>query len=618
MAPLKSSFGRTRPPVPLGRALGVSLLGIFLFARFGDAFRLPFLNDDYVFLDHVSGKGFLSLWGFRELAFHWWRPWSREFHYWWLERAFGPVEWPFHLASLLLALAVLATFWALARRLAGAPAAAIAVAGAATLPGWGLMLLWAAGAQDLWMLWMSLLALLAWRSERVGWAALLYAFALASKETAAPLLFLFFAMDRWVTRRAWQESVIRLAPALLVGVLWACAHPLLLSRLWAATPVALAPSAAAIPPWLAVIKSGLAAFSLDVWPMPDGGWRAVWWDGLRGALLLVIFLELLARPDARPSDMLGGTRAARLRGTLPFALAWWGCGTLPLLLPGLGWHAYYGHFAALGVWLAVGRVLARQTGTAMVVLGVISFLGAGRSATSSLDWGEAMYQRRAGAFVTQIRERLLGAHPKMAPHARMWFVRLPNNVGFLAGDGPAVRVWYRDPTLQAGYYSAYRPRAANEPAGPDHFFRMDEAGQFLEVKSSDTSAVKVAAVPGDAEGRKGDPRWQVDHLSLASTFATAKDWRGAAAEYRRLAIAYPDSSGYAFDAATAFMQAGDSAAGYEWLREAARRPGAPPELVTSMRARGAAPQGANPAAPHALGRRSRGKHAREPGRLRRR
>ena len=602
--------------MPAGRALGVFLLGFFLFARFGDAFKLPFLNDDYVFLDHVGGKGFTSLWGFRELAFHWWRPWSREFHYWWLQRAFGPVEWPFHLMSLLLACAVLVAFWALARRLAGAPAAAIAVAGAATLPGWGLLLLWPAGAQDLWMLLLSLLALLAWRADRIGAAALLYGLALASKETAAPLLLLFFAYDRWVTRRAWQESLLRLSPALALVLAWAAAHPLLLGRVWASAAVSVPPSPAAVAPWIAVLRSALAAFSLDVWPAPDGGWGTVWWDGLRGALMLIVFLELLARPDARPSDMLGGTRAARLRGALPFALAWWGCGTLPLLLPGLGWHAYYAQFAALGVWLAVGRVLARQTGTAMVLLGVIGFIGAGRAATPSQDWGEAAYQRRAGAFVSQIRARLLGAYPRMEPHARLWFVRLPNNVGFLAGDGPAVRVWYRDRTLQAGYYSAYRPRAANEPAGPDHFFRMDEAGQFLEVQRGDTAAAVVPVVAADSVVRRDNPRWQTDQLSLAAALAAGKDWRGAAAEYRRLAIAFPDSSGYALDAATAFMQAGDSTAGFEWLREAARRPGAPPELVEAMRGK-ATPTGRKATA-RARAKRDALQSAREHAGLRRR
>ncbi|MEQ1832654.1 MAG: hypothetical protein ABL977_06320 [Candidatus Eisenbacteria bacterium] len=591
MAPLSSRRSRTHPAVPGGRILGVALLALFLFARFGDAFRMPFLNDDYVFLDHVAGKGFASLWGFRDLAFHWWRPWSREFHYWWLQRAFGPAEAPFHLMSLLLSCGVLTAFWALARRLAGAPAAAIAVAGAVTLPGWGLLMLWAAGAQDLWMLLLSLLALLAWRADRIAFAAVLYALALASKETAAPLALLFLAHDRWVARKAWPDTIVRMVPAMLVGLVWAFAHPMVLGRLFAHAPLSTEPSPAAISPWAAVAKSALSAFSLDVIPTPDGGWKTIWWDALRGALLVLCFIELLARPDARPSDMLGGTRAARLRGVMPFGLAWWACGTLPLLLPGLGWHAYYAHFAALGLWLMVGRMLARQTGVAIALVGVLAFVGAGRAATESQDWGETAYQRRAGRFVSEIKDKLLGAYPKMERHARLWFVRLPNNVGFLAGDGPVVRVWYRDRTLQAGYYSAYRAREAGQPEGPDHFFRMDEAGRFREVKRDGSGdvvplppGVAATAASADTSNSGQDPRWERDRVSLAHALAAGKDWRGAAAEYRRLAIAFPDSSGYALDAASSFMQAGDSSAGVQWLREAARRPGAPAEVVSAVRA----------------------------------
>jgi hypothetical protein len=91
-----------------------------------------------------------------------------------------------------------------------------------------------------------------------------------------------------------------------------------------------------------------------------------------------------------------------------------------------------------------------------------------------------------------------------------------------------------------------------------------------------------------------------------------RDWRGAAAEYRRLALAFPDSSGYAFDAATAFMQAGDSAAAYSWLAEAARRPGAPPDLVAAVRARAEAAPDVPPAKPRARRRLGAGKHAHEP------
>jgi hypothetical protein len=565
-----------RPLLPTGRAFGVFLLALCLFARFRDAFGLPFLNDDYVFLDHVSRKGFTQLWGFGGLVFHWWRPWSREFHYWWLQHAFGAHEWPFHLASFALAFAVLGAYWALARRVAGPQAAAIAVAGAATLPGWGLLLLWSTGAGPVdAVAVVARAARLARRPHRR--AAVAYALA-RQQETAAPLPLLFFACDFWSL--ADRVILLRLAPTLGVGFAWMIAHPLLLGRLWAHAPASIEPSPAAVPPWKAVLLSMLSVLSLDRIPHPDGGWLKVWWDAVRAVFLVVVFVDQFARPDARPMDRLAMTRANRPRGVGSLALVWWGCGTLPLLLPGLGWHAYYAQFAALGAWLGLGRLLARPTPVTIGVLAVLAVIGAGRAATPSQDWGVAYYQRRAGAFVNEIRDKLLGAYPRMEPHARLWFVRLPNNVGFLAGDGPVVRVWYHDPTLQAGYYSAYTARETSEPAGPDRFFRMDEAGQFMEVKQSAANDTSSASVLAD---EKSDPRFRTDRLSLATALAQGKDWRGAAAEFRKLAIAYPDSAGFAFDAATSYMQAGDSTAALQWLREAARRPGAPPEVVDAAR-----------------------------------
>ncbi len=584
MSPMKMGV-RGRTVLPGGRAVGLFLLALFLFARYRDAFGLPFLNDDYVFLDHVAGKRLGALWGMGDLAFHWWRPWSREFHYWWLQRAFGPVEWPFHLASLVLSAGVLTAFWALARRLAGAAGGAIAVAGAATLPGWGLLLLWSAGAQDLWMMLLSLLALFAWHEGRLGWATAGYALALASKETAAPLPLLFLAHDVFVGRRAPAGSLVRLAPALVVGLAWAVAHPAALGRLWAGAPAPLPPSPAAAPVVADALRSALSALSLDVPPAPEGGWGAVWWDALRSAFLLVVFVELFARPDLKPSGVIGESRAASRRGAGAFAFAWWAAGTLPLLAPGLGSHAYYAHFAALGVWLGLGKALARQPNVALGLVAVLAVVGAGRAATPSQDWGEAAYQRRAGAHVERIRAALRESHPRFAPHARLWFVRLPNNVGFLAGDGPAVRVWYRDRTLKAGYYSAYAPRPASAPQGPDHFFRMDESGRMSEIRrASLETEVAAASAEADSAERVANPRWRTDRLSLAGAFSTSGDWRAAAAEYRRLAIAFPESSGFAFDAASAFLAAGDSSAALQWFREAARRPDAAPEVIEAARA----------------------------------
>ena len=125
---------------------------LFLGTQYGYALRIPFINDDYIFLDRVRAASFASLWRLDRPLFHWYRPWSRELHYWTLQHVFGTRELPFHLVSWALALAVLGGAFVLFRRIAGGAAAAIAVAGVASLAAWGVPMVWIAGVQDLWML----------------------------------------------------------------------------------------------------------------------------------------------------------------------------------------------------------------------------------------------------------------------------------------------------------------------------------------------------------------------------------------------------------------------------------------------------------------------------------
>jgi hypothetical protein len=160
------------------------LLGAFLATQYGYAWRVPFMNDDYVFLDLTRGASFLQLWLPRPAVWLWYRPWSRELHYWTLQRLFGTSVAPYHFASFALWLALMGLYWALARRLTGVRAAAISTAGVAALAAWGLPLVWIAGVQDLWMMTLALGALLAFLHARVALATALFALALLSKETA--------------------------------------------------------------------------------------------------------------------------------------------------------------------------------------------------------------------------------------------------------------------------------------------------------------------------------------------------------------------------------------------------------------------------------------------------
>src|SRR5207247_5543938 len=112
------------------------------------------------------------------------RPWSRELHYWTLQRLAGARETAFHLTSFSLWITALALYYAYARRLSRS-VAAVALLGVAGLAAWGVLVLWIAGAQDLWMLVFALGSLLALASGKRTGSAVLYAAALLSKETAA-------------------------------------------------------------------------------------------------------------------------------------------------------------------------------------------------------------------------------------------------------------------------------------------------------------------------------------------------------------------------------------------------------------------------------------------------
>ena len=162
-----------------------ALLAAYVVIQHFFVFGMAFVNDDYTILDKVGRASFASLWTAERPLWGWYRPWSRELHYWTLQRLFGARELPFHLASFALWLSLLVTYWALVRRIAGGAAAAVAVAGSAALAAWGVPLLWVAGVQELWMLLASLLALLAWLAGRRALSALALAVALLSKETAA-------------------------------------------------------------------------------------------------------------------------------------------------------------------------------------------------------------------------------------------------------------------------------------------------------------------------------------------------------------------------------------------------------------------------------------------------
>jgi hypothetical protein len=572
-----------RRPAALGGLVVVLLLGAYLVSQYGYAWHAPFINDDYIFLDQTRHLSFLSLWEpHEEWVGRYYRPWARELHYWALQRLFGAREGPFHAVGLGLWLGVLWLYYLLARRLAGTRGAGVATAGVAALAAWGLPVVWIAGAQDLWMMLFALASLWFVTRGRVWLAALTYALALLSKETAALLPAIALAYAWRVERRPPGASLRRLLPMLAVGVLWAAFHPQLGGSLWHAS----APQAAtgATPgPARTVLLTLLSTFNLDALPRPEFGWRGPLVLGLVGAVLLAgLLVWALRDPRGAGRDSEGVAQLAPVAGV--WALAGW----LPLLAPSVGWHAHYGLFGVLGAWLLLGALLARRRTLAVAVVVALALLRSSRAATVSHDWGDEWYQRRAAEFLSFMRRDLRAKVPVVPPHTRFYFVDVPSDVGFLPGDGPALRVWYDDSTLSGGLFSAFRARPPESSPGRDFFFRYDSTAGWMEIRrgAEDVTAARAA-----------NPRWREHHERLAVVLARGGDWAGTAAEYAKLAGAFPDDVTYAYYAGLASLALGDSATARAWLARAAGLPDADREIQEA-----ASELGAHPATPPGAGR----------------
>jgi hypothetical protein len=524
---------------------------------YGPTLRLPFMGDDYVFLDHTLYSRFADLWSTRNVDFGWYRPWSREFHFWSIERIAGASEQAFRIASLVLWLAGLLLYTATLVKVAGTRTAFLACVGVATLAFWGTSLLWVSGSQDLWMLVFAMGSLLLFVSRHRGWAATVFVGALLSKETAATLPLILLGYCLLVERRDLKSSIARTAVFWIILSSWVFLHPTLLSRL--IHPESLRLTVYRLPPYEALLRTGLAAVSLDAVPRPKGMTLGYAFRVVVSAVTIGMLLMWLLRKTRSAG---AGTVGQPLRALWGWGIWWAVAAWIPLAFPTTGWRSYYGCLGALGAWLAISVWLADRPRTAVAIVVGLALIRGAQSKTASWEWGE-WYWLRAGSFLEAIRADLLVTHPVLPPHARVYFGRIPNNIGLIVAQQSALRVWYRDTTLSAQYYSAYRPRGAGEPPGKDFFFRFDSTGV--------RSLVEVVSGPEDIDAaREHNPEWESDHEKLAMLFLRAGDARRAAVEFEKLSE-LPTRSDAAVFASVCRNIVGDYAQADSLLSAAQRR-----------------------------------------------
>jgi len=522
----------------------------FLLTQYWRAWSVPFVGDDFVILDRVSGASFWDLWRTKgPMLFGWYRPVSRELHYWIMQRLAGNHETAFHLVSLALWVSILCLLHRYLHTLVGSRVAAIAVAGAACLSVWGGPLIWIAGVQDLWMLLFGLAYLLASLSRRPRLAALWLSLAVLSKESAAVFVAVAIAADVSVNRLDLRKALRNQIPSILVLAGWALIHPTLFARVSGRYASSAETSPRPGLGWM-VSRTLLAVFDLDTWPSPESGWGGAFLLGAVAAIpLLVILLPEWRRMEAaRPS------RERRWR----FAGVWSAIGVAVALGPSLGWHVYYAIIGLLGIWMGLAMFLSQHRRTAIAVIVLMGFLRAARADSPSWDWGTEWYQVRAGNILRSFRDELLSRHPSVPPHARIYFTHVPNNIGLIAGDSPAPRIWYPDSTLQAHFLRDYVVRDPSESRGPDYFFYFDSLRGLEELEPA-TSGVR----------REGlSPEWEARYYNLATVLLLGGDLDGAASEYLALARGDPRRTDCAMFAAAIFERVGRAKERDDALRSA--------------------------------------------------
>lgn len=522
-------------------ALGmVVVLGVYGLLRYGYVLQMSFVLDDFAILQKVQHATFGSLWSNDHPLYRWYRPWSRETHFWTLYQLFGLNAWAYRLVSLALWGGVLAAYYTLAERLRNKREAAIATCGVASLAAWGSTLGWVAGVQDLWMLLFGLiyLHLIVRRRDRLAVPALLLA--LLSKETAAVLPLVAVAYAMTVGRESSRAVLRRFGVHFVTLVAWALLHPYLLLRVLSQSGGE-ERIAAPANPILTFIRSACAAVNLDQWPRPDTGWT----DALVGALPAVIVLTCgLAWALRRCAGDGMAPRRYRI-----FGAAWALLAIAPLFVPSVGFLAYYALLSLLGVWLVLATVVAPRPRVAIGLVAAVGLTQALHAHTPSFDWGNDWFLRRTEFFEGLLQRDLLERHPMLPPHSRIFLASVPDGTGIgQPWFTPAVQVWYRDSTLMSGLVRDYVPSRSRSE---DVFLRFDNReNKWYETVRGPENVVKE---------RKLNQSWEQDHGALAITLGKSGDWRGAAEETRKLIAVSPRTPQYAFNLAVCLGNLGDSA-----------------------------------------------------------
>lgn len=539
----------TSPAIVL--AVVIASLAVFIVILYADTLSLSYANDDYLFLDKVRDASFGSLWQPANLVSGYYRPLSREVHFWTLFHLFGANPTPARLVNLALWLGIMTLYFLFVRRVGGTRTAAVATGGLAVLAAWGSPLTWPAGAQDLWMLLFALIFLHAFARGRRVQAIVALGAALLSKETAVvlPALAAFHVVA--IERRSFLDAAKRSAGLWGLVLVWALLHPSIGGRPWSPSGPQFTPGAHAPLGWPALFRV-LAMLNLDHPFQPDHGWPRAIGFGIAIAAVIAGMVAWVAR---------GPELLTPARRVVAFGMVWWIAAWTPALLPSLGWHSYYGLLGMMGGWLALGVVLARRMVWGVALIAAVAMLRPASTDTFSNDWGTENYERRAAIITGQLESGLRRLHSSFPRHSRIFVANLPGGIGLLAGpgDSPMLRVWYSDSTLRVWPFSQYTKRAPHDTLGRDFFLATDSTFSWVEYhkgpESLDLAHARTAM-------------WLAGANQLAGLFVASEEWDAARVQYEKVSQVDPGYYGSAQNIGVCWLNLGDSERAAFWFERA--------------------------------------------------
>jgi len=462
----------------LPRAWWLVLLVAGLAIFYLEALRTGFLNDDYLFLEQAKRAPLTQSVATPDALGNFYRPLSRQIYFFILTPLAGDRPLVFHLVNFAIFAGSLVLLADLLLAMLPLPSVLAGTLYFAVIPFQRVNLIWVSCSQDLLALFFSLGSIAFYRRRKTSLAALAYALAIFSKESALPLPLALAAWTSWIEPAASRdraETRGRLLPFVIVAAIWGTV------RWWAGPRVSTAPLGFGPEHFAAGYVHGLQSLlGLD---HPAGFIRGLLHPGSSTWVLVTLVPALLLLAPAALALRGATAEGARdRRSVLLFAAAWlvaFGIVTGPVAAI---WSSYYYTLFGVGGAMLVGLACSRIRPADWLVLcaGLLWWHAGGTSfrafAVAERPWVwtshlTSFYFQRGAALTDTLARQMRRIEPKPEPGTRFFFSQLPSWAGFQSGNGALIRSIYRDPSIASYFYTQFSESTA--AARPCRFLYWD-------------------------------------------------------------------------------------------------------------------------------------------------